>query len=221
MRATLAAKRAAVHKKSGKPHRRGKRSGNFREILENLPNNVMMADRDLVIRYVNPAALRQLRQLEMHLGTRAEAILGSSLEIFFRNVPLPRDLLAGPHSLPLREFVTLGPETILLVLSATLDLAGTYLGPTITLELVSEKLKADAQNAENAACWAAIGNSQAVISFDMHGTILSANDHFLSVMGYTLDEIRGKHHSLFVDEALRSSSDYRELWAKLNHGDHH
>src|SRR5882762_3202191 len=201
MRATLAAKRVAAHKKNGKPHRNGKRSKNFREILENLPNNIMMADRDLVIRYVNPAALKQLRQLETHLGTRAEAILGSSLEIFFRNVPMPRDLLASPHTLPLREFVTLGSETILLVLSATLNMAGTYLGPTITLELVSEKLKVGAQNAENAACWAAIGNSQAVISFDMQGVILSANDHFLSVMGYALDEIKGKHHSLFVDEA--------------------
>src|SRR5260221_4431249 len=130
MRATLAAKRVAVHKKNGKPHRSGKRSGNFREILENLPNNVMMADRGLVIRYVNPAALKQLRQLETHLGTRAEAILGSSLEIFFRNVPMPRDLLTFPHTLPLREFVTLGPETILLMLSATLNMAGACLRPT-------------------------------------------------------------------------------------------
>ena len=220
MRATLAAKRVAAHKKNGKPHGDGKRSGNFCEILENLPNNIIMADRDLVIRYVNPAALKQLRQLEPHLGTRAEAMLGSSLEIFFRNVALPRDLLAAPHTLPLREFVALGPETILLTLTATLDTAGTYLGPTITLELVSGKLKADAQNAENAACWAAIRNSQAVISFDMQGAILSANDHFLSLMGYTLDEIKGKHHSLFVDEAHRSSSDYHEFWAKLNRGEY-
>jgi len=220
MRATLAAKRVAAHKKNGKPHRNGKRSKNFREILENLPSNIMMADRDLVIRYVNPAALKQLRQLETHLGTRAEAIQGSSLEIFFRNVPLPRDLLAGPNTLPLREFVTLGPETILLTLTAILNTAGTYLGLTVTLELVSGKLKADAKNAENAACWAAIGKSQAVISFDMYGAILTANDHFLSVMGYTLDEIKGKHHSLFVDEVHRSSSDYQEFWAKLNRGEY-
>ncbi len=220
MRSILAAKRVVAHKKNGKPHRREKSSENYREILENLPTNVMMADRGLVIRYVNPAALKQLRQLETYLGTRAEAIKGSSLEIFFRNVPLPKDLLVGPHTLSLREFVTLGPETILLVLTATLDMAGAYLGPTVTLELVSEKLKTDAQNAENAACWAAIGNSQAVISFDMQGAILSANDHFLSAMGYTMDELKGRHHGMFVDEVHRSSSDYREFWAKLNRGEY-
>ena len=48
---------------------------------------------------------------------------------------------------------------------------------------------------------AAIGKSQAVIEFKLDGTIVAANDNFLQAVGYTLDEIRGKHHSMFVDEA--------------------
>ena len=66
----------------------------------------------------------------------------------------------------------------------------------------------------------AIGRSQAVIEFQMDGTIVDANENFLKAMGYTLAEIKGKHHSMFTDEAHRQSGEYREFWAKLNRGEH-
>ena len=62
---------------------------------------------------------------------------------------------------------------------------------------------------------AAIGKSQGIIEFSMDGTILSANENFLAAVGYSLDEIRGRHHSLFVDPAERESSEYRQFWAGL------
>ena len=65
---------------------------------------------------------------------------------------------------------------------------------------------------------AAINRSQAVIEFTMDGTIVNANDNFLKAMGYTLEEIRGRHHSIFVEPAVRDSVAYREFWAKLNGG---
>ena len=55
----------------------------------------------------------------------------------------------------------------------------------------------------------AISRSQAVIEFELDGTILTANENFLQVMGYTSTEIQGKHHSLFVDPAHRDSTEYR------------
>jgi methyl-accepting chemotaxis protein len=67
---------------------------------------------------------------------------------------------------------------------------------------------------------AAINKSQAIIEFKMDGTILTANDNFLNAMGYTLDELKGRHHSMLVEDAYRQSSDYRELWAKLNRGEY-
>jgi methyl-accepting chemotaxis protein len=67
---------------------------------------------------------------------------------------------------------------------------------------------------------AAIGRSQAVIEFNLDGTIITANDIFLSVLGYTLAEIEGKHHSLFVEPATRDSAAYREFWASLNRGEY-
>ena len=66
---------------------------------------------------------------------------------------------------------------------------------------------------------AAINKSQAAIEFQMDGTILTANENFLSVMGYRLDEIRGKHHSMFVEPAFAASPEYRGFWEKLNRGE--
>ena len=66
----------------------------------------------------------------------------------------------------------------------------------------------------------AIGRSQAVIEFELDGTIITANENFLSVMGYRLDEIKGKHHSMFADAAYKASNDYRDFWAKLNRGEY-
>jgi methyl-accepting chemotaxis protein len=67
---------------------------------------------------------------------------------------------------------------------------------------------------------AAIGRSQAVIEFKLDGTIVTANDLFLNVMGYNLAEIEGKHHSMFVDSATRDGAAYREFWASLNRGEY-
>jgi methyl-accepting chemotaxis protein len=67
---------------------------------------------------------------------------------------------------------------------------------------------------------AAIGKSQAVIEFNMDGTIICANSNFLGAVGYTMDEIRGRHHSIFVEPAERDSAGYREFWAKLNRGEY-
>ncbi|OSQ32501.1 PAS domain-containing methyl-accepting chemotaxis protein [Thalassospira sp. MCCC 1A03138] len=64
----------------------------------------------------------------------------------------------------------------------------------------------------------AISKAQAVISFDMEGTILDANQNFLSVMGYKLDEIRGKHHSMFVERDYAASDEYRQFWETLRAG---
>ncbi|WP_445297929.1 methyl-accepting chemotaxis protein [Hydrogenophaga pseudoflava] len=66
----------------------------------------------------------------------------------------------------------------------------------------------------------AIGKSQAVIEFDLTGKVLTANDNFLRALGYTLDEIRGQHHSLFVDPAHAATPEYRMFWDKLGRGEY-
>ncbi|MBB4606400.1 methyl-accepting chemotaxis protein [Xanthomonas arboricola] len=64
----------------------------------------------------------------------------------------------------------------------------------------------------------AIDKVMAVIEFSLDGTVLDANENFLAVMGYRLDEIRGKHHGMFVDAQTRQSAAYRAFWEKLGRG---
>jgi methyl-accepting chemotaxis protein len=66
----------------------------------------------------------------------------------------------------------------------------------------------------------AIERSQAMIQFSMDGSILTANKTFLDLMGYSLDEIRGKKHSMFVKPENRETQEYRQFWADLNNGQH-
>lgn len=66
----------------------------------------------------------------------------------------------------------------------------------------------------------AISRSMAVIEFELDGTILTANDTFLATMGYRLDEIVDKHHSMFVEPAYAASREYRDFWAALGRGEY-
>ncbi len=67
---------------------------------------------------------------------------------------------------------------------------------------------------------AAINKSHAVVEFALDGTILTANENFLQALGYTLEEVQGRHHSMFVDEAYRQSAEYKDLWARLARGEY-
>jgi methyl-accepting chemotaxis protein len=77
----------------------------------------------------------------------------------------------------------------------------------------------DVVNADYAGQINAISQNQAVIEFKMDGTVVTANDNFLSALGYQLNEIKGKHHSLFVEPAYAGSGEYRDFWARLNRGE--
>lgn len=81
-------------------------------------------------------------------------------------------------------------------------------------DITEHKLKAADGNGQMEA----ITKSQAVIEFNMDGTIRSANQNFLDAMGYTLHEIQGRHHSMFVEPEERDSAAYREFWQSLNRG---
>ncbi len=66
----------------------------------------------------------------------------------------------------------------------------------------------------------AINKVQAVIEFDLTGKILTANENFLSTLGYRLDEIVGRHHAIFVDGAERNTPAYTAFWAALGRGEY-
>jgi methyl-accepting chemotaxis protein len=67
---------------------------------------------------------------------------------------------------------------------------------------------------------AAIGKSQAVIEFTLDGTIVHANENFLKTLDYTLEEVKGRHHSMFAEASYRQSPEYRAFWDKLGRGEY-
>jgi methyl-accepting chemotaxis protein len=82
-------------------------------------------------------------------------------------------------------------------------------------EITEQKLR----NAEFQGKVDAISKSQGVIEFNLDGTVITANENFLNVMGYTLDEAVGVHHRNFVEQSYGNSNEYRQFWEKLNRGE--
>ncbi|MEZ3186151.1 methyl-accepting chemotaxis protein [Pseudomonas sp. LM13] len=73
---------------------------------------------------------------------------------------------------------------------------------------------------ENEAFISALLRSTAVIQFNLDGTVVTANEQFLQTMGYSLAELKGKHHSLFCTPEDAASADYKAFWQKLNRGEY-
>ena len=84
------------------------------------------------------------------------------------------------------------------------------------VDVTAEKLRA----ADYLGQIQAIGKAQAVIEFELDGTIITANENFCRTLGYTLDEIRGRHHSMFAEPAYGAGPEYRLFWDKLRRGEY-
>ncbi|WP_318656888.1 methyl-accepting chemotaxis protein [Pseudomonas capsici] len=75
------------------------------------------------------------------------------------------------------------------------------------------------QDSESRGKLAAVDRAMAVCEFDLNGNVLTANNNFLNVMGYALNEIKGKHHRGFCEQGLVNSSEYGDFWRRLNQGE--
>lgn len=113
----------------------------LRSMVDNMPTNVIAADRDLVVQYMNPASIEKLKTLQEHLPIAADQIVGQSIDIFHRNPARQRQMLADPDNLPHRAQIQVGPETLDLLVTAVRDAQGKYVGPMVTWEVITEKLK--------------------------------------------------------------------------------
>lgn len=92
--------------------------------------------------------------------------------------------------------------------------------PTKVIKFATDITASKLENADIIGQLAAIGKSQALIEFKMDGTILTANPNFLDAVGYRLEEIQGKHHSMFAEPSYAASAEYKQFWAKLNRGEY-
>ncbi|MDH5671900.1 MAG: methyl-accepting chemotaxis protein [Myxococcales bacterium] len=119
----------------------------YRTMLDGAPLNVMFADTDLVIRYINKASVETLKKIEHLLPCRASEVVGSSVDIFHKNPSHQRKLLGDPRNLPHRAVIELGGEYLDLLVSAVYGTDGQFVGPMVTWEVVTDRLKLEREMA--------------------------------------------------------------------------
>ena len=113
------------------------------EMVENTSERLILADPDLKITYMNPASVRSLQQFQHLLACPAEEMVGRSLEILPENPERPWLQLASAASLPRRERINLGSDVLDLNISAVTDTQGRYVGPLITWDVITERIRAE------------------------------------------------------------------------------
>jgi methyl-accepting chemotaxis protein len=182
------------------------------DLFELVPQPVVVMDRDHTILHLNHAAAQAA-------GQSREACIGVKFWELFDNPGCRAGTCASAQAVNTGKVcrgsafpVVQGKQTSVQVTASPLfDDRRQVVG---VMELVYPV------DTEMEATVAAIGKSQAVIEFQMDGTVITANDNFLKTLGYALEDVKGRHHSMFVDEAYRQSGEYREFWAKLNRGEY-
>jgi len=116
-------------------------------MMENAPINVIYADLDMIIRYVNPSSVKTLKTLEQFLPCKVDELVGTCIDIMHKNPEHQRKILKDPKNLPHRANINVGPEVLDLLVSAIYDDKGEYMGPMVTWEVITQKLKTETEMA--------------------------------------------------------------------------
>ena len=182
--------------------------------------NLMVADNDLNIVYMNNAVTDLLRTAEADLKKElphfnVNTLVGTNIDVFHKNPQHQRQMLASLSTVH-RAMIQIGARKFDLVATPVMNDDGSRAGVVVEWSDAAIRL----QNLDFGAQVAAANRSQAVIEFNMDGTIITANANFLGTVGYSLTEITGKHHSMFVEPRERDGAAYREFWAALNRGEY-
>lgn len=190
-----------------------------RHALDAVKAPVMIADRDLKIMYVNPAVTELMRGAEADLRQElpnfsVERMVGSNIDIFHKNPDHQRHML---KALTKRHEATIRVARTSFVLTVTPVLEnGVATGYVVEWENARNRLATMDYDAQIAA----VSRSQLMISFDVNGTILEANENFLRLSGYTASEVVGRHHSMFAQPGTAQTAEYRAFWEALRSGEY-
>ena len=110
-------------------------------MMENAPINVMCADLDYNLRYMNPASIKTLRGLEKLLPKPVDQLVGQKIDIFHKNPDHQRRMTKDDKSLPLTSKIKLGPETLRLLVAPMYNQNREYIGPMVTWEVISAQVQ--------------------------------------------------------------------------------
>ncbi len=191
----------------------------FQEMMEKSPINVMRADTNFVIRYINAASKKTLSKLAHLLPCKVDEVVGSSIDIFHKHPAHQRKLLSDERNLPHRALIHLESEVLDLQMQAVHDEKGNYCGAMVTWDVVTEKLRLEAENKEYSDDNTALRKAMTFSVYAPDGTILLVNENFEKMLGYAPGELVGKNAGIFADEATRQTAAYKEAWTKLTRGE--
>ena len=186
-------------------------------LAESITSAVMMVDRNLIVTYVNQATrdllsthVDEFRKLWPNFNP--QAIVGTCIDTFHRNPAHQRQLLSDPSRLPFKTEITVGSLKISLLVTGSFDKNGAYVGNVLEWKDVTEARL-------NEGMLAALNKAQAIVEFTIDGSVVHANENFLNMLGYSREEIKGRHHSMFCEPAKVQGPEYTAFWEKLKRGE--
>lgn len=192
-------------------------------VVDGLGANVLVADADRKLIYMNERSESSFRNIEdsfeKELGFSVTEIIGASLDRLHGD--FARDFqkqLSNPRNFPVKTDISLGSVTLSFETNPFRDESGEVAGYVVTWEDATEQRELKEQVVRFTSQMNALDKTQAIIEFELDGTIVTANENFLKALGYSLDEIKGKHHRMFVDPTYANSAEYAEFWPTLARG---
>ncbi|MEN1680018.1 MAG: methyl-accepting chemotaxis protein [Planctomycetota bacterium] len=168
-------------------------------MVEDLPINVMFADRDCVVQYMNPASRKTLKKVEHLLPMPVDSIIGSSVDGFHKDPAHQRGILSDPSNLPVHRDITLGDETLDLLVTAIHDRSGEYIGAMATWSLVT-----DERHTKREA--ASVGQTVAASATEMAATIEEISGSIGRSATLAADAAKHAHKSQDSTQQLQEAS---------------
>ncbi len=180
--------------------------------INSVTSNVMMADENFNITYMNPSVTTFLKEYEKDIQKElpqfnVNNLVGANIDIFHKNPAHQRSMLEKLQD-TYKTSIFVGGRSFNLIANPIFGKSGERLGAVV-----------EWQDGTAAGIIQSMNKAQAIIEFYIDGTIATANQNFLDVMGYSLDEIIGKHHSIFCEKDYASSTEYKTFWESLRKGE--
>ncbi|MEM1305579.1 MAG: methyl-accepting chemotaxis protein, partial [Planctomycetota bacterium] len=179
--------------------RAGEEATRLSNMVEGLPINVIYADRDNIVRYMNPASLKTLRAVEHLLPMKADQIVGSSIDAFHKNPAHQRGILSERANLPIHTKIKLGEETLDLLVSAINNKDGEYIGAMATWSIVTQQLRTKQEAAS-------VGQTVASSATEMASTIEEISKNVSRTASLAGDAEGHAKNSSIATEGLQESS---------------
>lgn len=181
--------------------------------LDSVSTNVMISDLNLNVVYMNKAIQSMFAKSETEIKSQIRNfslsnLMGSNIDSYHKDPSHQRKLL-GTFTSEHKSSIKIANREFNLTANPIITSSGERLGSVVEWADVTEA-NANAK---------AIERSQATIEFNMDGTIVTANENFLNLMDYSLNEIKGQHHRIFLETQEANSESYRQFWAALNRGE--